>query len=579
MLDPNPLINSILNVMSSQISQHLPPVSNFTTSHCCQDNTPLKENLWELAATPINLDVLEGKIEKYPNTYDKAFILDGFKNGFKLNYTGPRFSIHSSNLLSAQTNAENLNSKLQEDASLGRIIGPFSSSPMSNLRINPVGLVPKNTGGLRLITNLSFPPGFSVNDYIDPQYSHVKYSSFDNAVKMVQTIGKSAFMAKADISSAFNLCPIWPGDFDLLGIKSCEGYWVQKTLPQGASCSCFIFEKFSTFLQWLVSYEANCNNFDHLLDDFFMVNSNYTSCKFLMQSFESVCSALNVPLSEDKWVGPVQIITFLGLEIDAVNQMIRVPRDKVLKAKSALLELVSCSKNKLRQFQSTVGLLNFIAKAIPAGRSFNRRFYDKMAQAKKPHHFIRVTRDMIDDAKVWMRFLDNFNGTCLFNDSEWVEDQYLELYTDSSGNKSLGCGCNLKGFWTVFKWPPHWPEEVFKDITYLELIPIILAFYTWGEFLTNKKIVLRSDNLALVEILNKKSAKNKEVMTLIRHLMLLILEKNIQVKAKHVCGKKNEICDAISRFQWQRLHTVLPSGAQRLPSVIPESFLQIFNLK
>ncbi len=50
-------------------------------------------------------------------------------------------------------------------------------------------------------------------------------------------------MGKQDIKSAFNLCPIYPGDFDLLGIASPQGYWIQKVLPQGTAISCAIFEK------------------------------------------------------------------------------------------------------------------------------------------------------------------------------------------------------------------------------------------------------------------------------------------------------------------------------------------------
>lgn len=39
-------------------------------------------------------------------------------------------------------------------------------------------------------------------------------------------------------------------------------------LPQEALCSCFIFETFSTFLQWFVMKQAESQNFVHLVDDF-----------------------------------------------------------------------------------------------------------------------------------------------------------------------------------------------------------------------------------------------------------------------------------------------------------------------
>ena len=40
----------------------------------------------------------------YPNLSDATLLLDGFKQGFKLNYTGPRYSKEFDNLLSVKEN-------------------------------------------------------------------------------------------------------------------------------------------------------------------------------------------------------------------------------------------------------------------------------------------------------------------------------------------------------------------------------------------------------------------------------------------------------------------------------------------
>jgi hypothetical protein len=36
------------------------------------------------------------------------------------------------------------------------------------------------------------------------------------------------------------------------------------------------------------------------------------------------------------------------------------------------------------------------------------------------------------------------------------------------------------------------------------LVPILLAFITWDSKLKGKKVILRSDNLSVVDIINKK---------------------------------------------------------------------------
>jgi hypothetical protein len=104
------------------------------------------------------------------------------------------------------------------------VLGPFSQKNISTLQVSPIGLVPKSSGEWRLITHLSFPENDSVNDFIDPQICSVKYLSFDKVVDMVSGLGKSALCGKMDISQAFRLLVVHPGDFDLLAIYFDEHY-------------------------------------------------------------------------------------------------------------------------------------------------------------------------------------------------------------------------------------------------------------------------------------------------------------------------------------------------------------------
>ena len=109
-------------------------------------------------------------------------IYDGFKYGFYINYNGP-ISFDSQNLKSTFKSR-----KIESEIIAGRIVGPFDTRPISNLRCSPIGLIPKKDGGIRLITHLSYPPANSVNDFIDVHYTSVKYSSAVNAITMFQSV-------------------------------------------------------------------------------------------------------------------------------------------------------------------------------------------------------------------------------------------------------------------------------------------------------------------------------------------------------------------------------------------------------
>ncbi|XP_060562301.1 uncharacterized protein LOC132721934 [Ruditapes philippinarum] len=164
------------------------------------------------------MDKISPFLEKYTNANDAKFLIHGFQHGFPLGYAGPRIYRDSKNLKSVIDNIDIAKQKIYDEIDAGRMSGPDATRPISNLRCSPIGLVPKKSGGFRLITHMSHPASDSVNDYIDPMLTSVKYSDFDNAVKMIKRLGKGTLMEKMDLKSAFRILPCYPGDFDLLGI-------------------------------------------------------------------------------------------------------------------------------------------------------------------------------------------------------------------------------------------------------------------------------------------------------------------------------------------------------------------------
>ena len=185
----------------------------------------------------------------YPDQEVAAELLEGFSNGFRLKYTGPRIHTFSKNLLSAEQHKNEMLLKLQNEVKLGWILGPFKNMPISTLQISPIGLGPKPDRNWRLITNLSHPPNKGIHSYIDHDFCKVNYSSLDSILEMIYNCGKSAELANIDIKSAFKLLIVNPADFDLLGIKFDNMYYIDKCLPMGCSVSCNLFEKFFSFVQ------------------------------------------------------------------------------------------------------------------------------------------------------------------------------------------------------------------------------------------------------------------------------------------------------------------------------------------
>ena len=225
----------------------------------------------QIAPSPINVQCLEENLAGYHHA-DRDILLDGFKNGFSLNYTGPRQERNSKNLKSVAQNSEIVLNKINKEVVAGRVAGPFLVKPFENLQISPIGLVPKKSAGeYRMIHHLSYPKGSSINDHIDPELCSVQYTHFDEAVHMLQELGKNCKLFKFDLKNAFRLLPVRLADVELLGFQFDGKYYVDKCLPFGCSISCSLFEKFSTFLEFCVKQRMRSGSLLHYLDNFWEV--------------------------------------------------------------------------------------------------------------------------------------------------------------------------------------------------------------------------------------------------------------------------------------------------------------------
>jgi hypothetical protein len=540
------------------------------------DQDKVQSNLYTLATTPIVYSQLCFELESYPFEHDKQELLKGFERGFSLHYSGPRKFRESKNLKSARENPHIVEAKLSKEVALGRVAGPFTNIPFPTLRVSPVGLVPKKDGDFRLIHHLSYPSNDSVNSHTDPDICTVQYANIDQAVLMIQNLGQNALLAKTDLKSAFRLLPINPADFDLLGIKCNNRYYFDKSLPFGSKLSCALFNRFSTFLHWLVCKKSQNSNIIHYLDDFlFGGRAGEITCNSTLSIFHTVCAHLGIPIADDKTVEPTTCLTFLGIELDTVAMQMRLPQDKLTELRDRLQAVLQVKKLTLREMQSLIGLLNFVCQVVSPGRAFIRRLIDATLGIKKPRHKLRLTSSIKLDLEMWLEFLSHYNGVTLFQERSWVANDTLQFFTDSSGGPSGGFGIFFQNRWAFGRWPQHWAEMGrLRDMTFLELFPIATALSVWGQWLVNKKILFHVDNQAVVQIINKKSSKSPEVMVLVRKLVLDMLHFNINLRAQYINTKANAIADSISRCQWNRFRVLAPH-AEPVPYPLPRSIWQI----
>ena len=154
-------------------------------------------------ASPLRWKTWEHELHRHPDREYVQFLVDGMRNGFRIGYDHKTHSCKScaGNMVSARQHPEQVRKYLATEMAEGRIIGPVDSSAVAaRIQISCFAVIPKphQLEKWRLITDLSFPEGSSVNDRIPSRLCSMSYTSVDAAISMVLNIGRGAVMAKFD---------------------------------------------------------------------------------------------------------------------------------------------------------------------------------------------------------------------------------------------------------------------------------------------------------------------------------------------------------------------------------------------
>ena len=537
--------------------------------------------------TPVDVDKFEDLLIKA--NYDQEetkYLVNGFRNGFALEYKGDRDITKTAPNLKIRIGSPlELWNKVMVEVGKQRYAGPFVEPPFKRYIQSPIGLVPKDKGTkTRLIFHLSYPrSGKSVNSEIPHEYCTVKYPAFDEAIKLCLQEGKGCSIGKSDMSSAFRHVPMRKEDWVLLVMKARnpldgkEYFFVDKCLPFGSSISCAIFQRFSNAVAYLMRHRTG-KSLVNYLDDYFFAALIAMICDQQLNKFLDVCSEINFPVALEKTFWHSTLLTFLGLLLDTEKQLVCVPLEKLEKASNQIDRLLSKKKAKVLDIQKVCGLLNFLCRCVVPGRVFLRRLYASTNNHNlKPHHHIKLTEEHKLDLVIWKQFLEHpqivarpfmdFNTAVLT-----LVD--IDMYSDASRNFKLGFGAYCGTEWTYGQWDARFMEICQPSIEYLELFGVAVAILNWIKLFKNKRIILHCDNEAVVHMINNTSAKCKHCMILLRLIVLETMVHNVKVTAHHVGTKANGKADALSRLDMKRFRS-LDDRMNRLPTQIPEELWPI----
>lgn len=523
---------------------------------------------WPTCPSPVHLNHWMEFLYSHPDQEFAAYIHTGLSQGFRIGYNRQISSLRSTsrNHPSALSNPQVVQDHIAAEVEVGRLLGPMKQALLPLLHSSPIGLVPKSNqvDRWRMIVDLSFPPGGSVNDGVARELASLTYAKVDDAIQHILQLGVAAKLVKIDLKNAYRIVPIHPQDHHLLAITWEGETYIDRALPFGLRSAPKIFSAVADMIAWALQC-AGIEHQIHYLDDFLFIGAPNTDegARALAIALR-ILEYLGVPVAVHKTEGPSTAVIFLGILIDTEAFMLRLPAEKLARLQELVLSWISKRACTKKELESLLGHLSHAASVVRPGRTFLRELFSLLHLAKAPHHYLRLSAGAKADLAWWGCFLRNWNGSSFFP----LPTPATHVYSDASGTFGSGAFVSQLG-WLQASWPRDW-EEV--EISAKELVPVVMAAALWGQHWTGQHVRFHSDNMAVVAVLGTRTARTPLLMHLLRCFSFFAAYHSFHFSARHIPGELNTAADALSRNNMSLFFSLVPQTPQ---CTIPTSLFSL----
>ncbi len=466
----------------------------------------------------------------------------------------------------------------------------------------------------------------SVNDGISSETFRCSFAKLSDAVDMIRKLreqGESVYMAKADVEDAFTNIPVRDDEMHLMafscdidfddplielpvGVERLVGkhrlVFVNSRFPFGLRSAPAVFEAVAQTVRQIARFMFNVTLSVGYLDDVLILQTSKARCEDDLAIYMAVLRMIGLaPQLAKCSTEAVTKLDFLGIDIDTIKQEVSMPELRIQRMKEILDEWAGRTSCTRVELESLIGTMQHMTKGVPAGRMFLRRAIDLLwdkgprrnemsedltgmpygvdaegceytvvgessavsPKKRHPGRVYRLTTEFHLDIQWWRDNMVKFNhqGFPFLTDCP-PECMELELATDAS---DVGFGGRFGNEWFAYAWE-HDENELFT-IAYRELFAVVVAVCTWGHLFRGKIIHFWNDNTNTILAAKKATTRDPQMMHLLRALHSLCVDFQMHVWFDYINTKDNSIADALSRLDFKRFHTLLPT-ANTTPSPV-----------
>ena len=499
---------------------------------------------YKMARIPVSSSLNIPAWERYLSDYPDKRVIQYLKFGFPLSLTEGH-NLHNtdvSNHASAVQYPEAVTEYSEKEMALGAILGPVDKVPHDNYHCSPLLTRPKDLNKRRVILDLSYPAGASVNHFVDKTLfdgSHftLKFPTVDNIVQEIINCNDDPHLIKIDVSRAFRNLRVDPRDGLKFGLKWGDSYFIDGAIAFGWVHGSASFQLASDAVRFIMKKKG----FDVFayIDDFIIVSPKHKA-HLAFHALHDLLSELGLPINPAKCDPPSKVLICLGIEVNIDANSISIPTskiDSILEECTSIYGRTCISKHA---FKSLLGKLLYVHRCVRPARMFvNRMLW--LFRKNSGKRRICLNEEFKKDLFWFIKFLPAYNGITIFR------KQPLQ------GNETLhidACLTGMGGVWNenVYSTPIFGIPERFRNITNLEMINILVALRVWAEQWAHKKVLFRCDNLAVVQVIQTSRTRDQFLACCLRNIWLIVSVYDIELDILHISGKTNRVADALSRL-------------------------------
>ena len=369
--------------------------------------------------------------------------------GFPSGYRGEKVpAMDLANHSSGRKNPREIKKFLEKEQSHHAMIGPFKEKPFDQwFRNNPILTRPKrNSDSLRVILDLSFPEGKSVNSEIprnelDGSQFKLKLPGPLDLAALIVSLGKGCHIYKIDLSRAYRQLRGDPLDWPLMGITWEGEHYVDLAVPFGLRHGASACQRTTEATAAIAADDYGSEVFPYVDDSAGGAEPEESQEHYdgLLQT----CDDLGLDVALEKCQGSSTEMLWVGVWFNTIEMYMAIDRARVNEAIEQCGIFLYAGKVTLLDLQRLIGKLFHASKCTHSARAFLARLLDLLRRAGQVG-MVQVTMEAALDARWFMAYLSAFNGKTM------IKPTVAELVAEVDSCLQGGGGvCHGKGFYCV----------------------------------------------------------------------------------------------------------------------------------